>query len=117
MTPELTLDERLAWVWSTVETLATLLDMDDDLLTYTVFEPLDIDVGTALSEANLTALVAANKMTEPLARELIGVGEMVDDLIRGAHEQRDYSDSSLRQKEQWAQVASVCRELLAGRGR
>jgi hypothetical protein len=115
MTPQMTLDERLDWMWSTVETLAGLFDMDDDTLTYTVFEPLDIDVGTVLSEANLTALAVEGVLPVPLSRKLIAVGTEVSGLIRRVHDQGDYRASSLRQSQPWAQVAGDCRVLLAYR--
>jgi hypothetical protein len=115
MTPELTLDERLAWVWSTVENVAELFDMDDDRLTYSVFEPLDIDAGSALSEANLTALVAGGVLAEHFARELIAVGNSISGLIKRAHERKDYSATSIRQSALWARVAGDCRSLLARR--
>jgi hypothetical protein len=116
MQPELTLDERLVWVWETVETLAALFDMDDDGLVYSVFEPLVIDVSTALSEANVTALAAASLLPESVARELITVGATVGSLIRGAHERGDYSALSLRQCGQWARIVGDCRKLLECRG-
>jgi hypothetical protein len=116
MPPELTLDERLAWVWSTVEMLAKLFDLDDDRLVYTVFEPLDIDATTALNEGNLTELVIASVLPEPVARELIAVGATVGNLIRQAHERRDYAASSLRKSGQWVRISGDCRKLLQRRG-
>jgi hypothetical protein len=115
MPAELTLHERLAWVWETVGTLASLFDMDDDDLTYTVFEPLDIDVWSALSEENLTTLMGADLVPKAVARKLIAVRATVSSLIQEAHERKDYMASSIRQSVHWARIIGVCRNLLENR--
>jgi len=110
MTRELSIHEIYDWLRSTLEHLASIPRLSDDDFTYTVFEVLDIDARSALSEVALDRLVSADAISDSAKSEVLDLRSAFIALVDAA---RSSPVAQIRRDDRWLDVARSSERILS----
>jgi hypothetical protein len=110
MSRELSIDESYDWLRSTLEHLAGISSLSDDDFAYIVFEVLDVDVRSALSEVALDRLVFAEAISDSAKGAILKLRSMFLSLVDSAP--RAEAVGQIRRDDRWLDVARSSARIL-----
>ena len=109
----LSFDESYDWLRSTLEDLASIPGLSDDDFAYTVFEVLDIDVRSALSEVALDRLVSGDAISDSAKSEILGLRSAFLALVDSALAAESSPIAQIRRNDRWLDLARNSERILA----
>jgi hypothetical protein len=109
MSHDLSIDESYDWLRSTLGHLASIPHLSDDDFAYIVFEVLDADAWSALSEVTLDRLVSAGAISDSAKSEVLDLRSGFVVLVHGA---RSSPVAQIRRDNRWLDVAQNSERIL-----
>ena len=113
MIPELSIHESYDWLRSTLEHLASIPRLNDADFDYIVFEVLDVDVRSALSEVALDRLIFGHALSDSAKREILSLRSAVLVLIDVALAAAASSNAQVWRDHKWLDVAQSSERILS----
>ena len=112
MTRELSIHESYDWLRSTLEHLASIPRLSEDDFAYTVFEVLDVDARSALSESALDRLVSSDAISDSARSEVRGLRSAFRALVDAAQAAQSPPVAEIRRDDRWLDVARSSERIL-----
>jgi hypothetical protein len=113
MTHELSIRASHDWLRSTLEHLASIPRLSDDDFAYIVFEVLDIDARSALSEVALDRLVSSHAISDLGRSEIRELRSAFVALVDGAYLSQSSPFAQIRRDDRWLDVARSSERILS----
>ena len=113
MPPELSIPESYDWLRSTLEHLASIPHLSEDDFNYAVFEVLDANAWSALSDLALNRLVAGDIISESARIEIRRLRSVFIALVDAEYAVTSLSPARIRRDDRWLDVAQSCEKILS----
>lgn len=105
MTTCLTEEQKFEWLSAALLELSSLPKLDNKDFAFEIFEELDINVHSALSQENVDFLASAHCINMVIASEILSIREMFLSKITALHSLSSYSPEEIRKDEFWDDVS------------
>jgi len=112
MARELSIHDSYDWLRSTLEHLASIPRLSDDDFSYFVFEVLDVDARSALSEVVLDRLVSGDAISIPARSEVRALRSTFIALVDAAQAAQFSPVALIRRDDRWLEVARSSERIL-----
>ena len=112
MIRELSIHESYDWLRSTLEQLASIPCLSDDDFAYIVFEVLDIDARSALSEVALGRLASSDAISDSARSEIRDLRSAFIALVDAAYVDQSSPFAQIRCDNRWLDVARSSERIL-----
>jgi hypothetical protein len=112
MSCELSIHESYDWLRSTLEHLASIPRLSDDVFACIVFEELDIDARSGLSDVALERLVTGSAISDSARREIRDLRSAFIALIDASYANQSSPVALMRRDDRWLDIARCSERIL-----